>query len=146
MWLLCTSLWIIMNISISSKADLSHVHITPFSFWSIFAPKNGAVFFSVHTTPFSDRNEYLSIGVHTISQKRIYFSLLKKRPSRLLILALKKAPFLVFTLQSCVFVWIRFHLAPFLSSFSFSSVFGVDYCERKAKNGAKQMRFCSKTD
>ena len=55
--------------------DSGYVHITPFSFWSVFGSKNGAVFFSVHTTPFSDRNGYLSIGVHTISQKRICSSL-----------------------------------------------------------------------
>ena len=90
-----------------------------------------AVVVSVHTTPFSDRNGYLSIGVHTISQKRICFSLSDNE-------AFKTSDIGVFKLfrfwcshYRVAFLFsseLRFCLAPFLflSSFSFSSVFGVD--------------------
>ena len=89
--------------------DLGYVHITPFSFWSVFAPKNGAVFFSVHTTPFSDRNRYPSIGVHTISQKRICFSLSDNE-------AFKASNIGVFKL-------FRFWCSHYRVAFLFSSVF-----------------------
>ena len=37
--------------------DLGHVHITPFSFRSVFATKNGAIFFlPVHIVPFLNKN------------------------------------------------------------------------------------------
>ena len=91
------------------KLPLGYVHITPFSFRSVFVSKNGAVFFSVHTTPFSDRNGYLSIGVHTISQKRICFSFSDNE-------AFKASDIGVFKL-------FRFWCSHYRVAFLFSSVF-----------------------
>ena len=88
---------------------LGYVHITPFSFRSVFGSKNGAVFFSVHTTPFSDRNGYLSIGVHTISQKRICFSLSDNEAFN--------------TSDIGVFKLFRFWCSHYRVAFLFSSVF-----------------------
>ena len=93
-----------------------YVHITLFSFWSVFGSKNGAAFFSVHTTPFSDRNGYLSIGVHTISQKLICFSFWKRGLQGFWYWRFQIVPFLVFTLRE-----LRFCLA----LFSFSSIFTI---------------------
>ena len=81
-------------------------------------PKMGLFFFPVHATPFSDRNGYLSIGVHIFPQKRIYLT-----ASFILVLLVAFSNCSVFGVHTTE---LRFCLAPFLSSFSFGSVFGVD--------------------
>ena len=87
----------------SSCRVKGYVHISPFSFWSVFAPKNGAFFSSVHITPFSDTDIYQLVFTLFLKNATV-FLFLTTRPSRLLILAFHIVPFLVFTLQSCVFV------------------------------------------
>ena len=55
----------------SSVCPCLPLHTSLFSFSFVFAPRNGAVLFSVHTTPSLDGNGYLSIGVHICPEKRI---------------------------------------------------------------------------
>ena len=90
--------------------DLSYFHITPFSFRSVCTLKNGGVFFSVYTTSFSDRNRYLSIGIHICPQKRICLTV-----SFMLALLVAFSNCSVFSVH---ITKLRFCLAPF----SFSSV------------------------
>ena len=52
----------------------------------------------------------------------------------------------MFILHIFVFVHLRFHSALFLSAYSFGSVFTVDHCELKAKNGAKHIRYHANTN
>ena len=46
--------------------------------------------------------------------------------------------------QRSVLFRLHFHIPPLLSPVSFDSVFGVEQCERKARNGAKVIRICPK--
>ena len=85
----------------------------------------------------------------------VFTLFLKDAPDCLYLTKAKKAccrshiqipSFFVLTLQIFFFLWLRFNSAPFLSAYSFSSIFGVDLCERKAKNGANHICFHAKTD
>ena len=95
------------------KATLAllRFHFDPFLFLSccFLLCSHFPAFFSVHTTPFSDRNGYLSIGVHTISQKRICFSLSENE-------AFKASDIGVFKM-------FRFWCSHYRVAFLFSSVF-----------------------
>ena len=109
-----------------------------------FTPRNIADFPSA---PFSDNNEYLSIGVHTCSQKRTRLSLFKKEYKQgSLLLAYSNYSIFV----ACVPDHLKRNMAtifgvhitnmPFFSSiFTSVSVSRMDSCERKAKNGAKNV-------
>ena len=91
-----------------SKATftLLRFHLDPF-----LLPKTGLFFFPVHTTPFSDRNGYLSIGVHICPQKRICLT-----ASFMLALLVAFSDCSVFSVHTTE---LRFCFAPF----SLSSVF-----------------------
>ena len=91
-----------------SKATftLLRFHLDPF-----LLPKTGLFFFPVHTTPFSDRNGYLSIGVHICPQKRICLT-----ASFMLALLVAFSNCSVFSVHTTE---LRFCFAPF----SLSSVF-----------------------
>ena len=50
---------------------MGYVHITPFSIRFVFGSKNGAVFISVHPTPFSDRDGYLLVFTLVLRNARM---------------------------------------------------------------------------
>ena len=85
---------------------LLRFHLDPF-----LLPNMGLFFFPVHTTPFSDRNGYLSVGVHICPQKHICFT-----ASFILALLVAFSHCSVFGVHTTE---LRFCLVPF----SFSSVF-----------------------
>ena len=92
--------------NIKATFTLLRCHLDPF-----LLPKTELFFFPVHTTPFSDRNGYLSLGVHICPEKRICLT-----ASFMLALLVAFSNCSLFGVHTTK---LRFCLAPF----SFSSVF-----------------------